>query len=89
LKSQLICYCDIVVQGKAHESNKGEAVAQGLFHRHVAEVVPALEQENLEHEKRRIGRVADGIGHPLELLSQDFFERLPVDEALCLRRAAT
>ena len=78
----------VVVQGKAREPDKRQAIAQGLFHRHVAEVVPPLEQENLEHEKRRVGRVANGIDHPLELLPQDFFERFPVDEAIDLVQKA-
>jgi len=30
-------------------------------------------------ETRPLGRIAYGIGHPLELLPQEFFERLPVD----------
>jgi len=30
-------------------------------------------------ETRPFGRIAYGLGHPLELLSQEFFERLPVD----------
>ena len=63
-------------------------VAQGLSHRHVAEVAPPLEQENFEHEKRRISRVADGIGHPPEFIAKHFFEGLPVDEAIDLVQEA-
>ena len=69
----------------------------GLLHRHVAAVVPALEQENLEYGKRRAGRVANGIGHPLELLVKHLFEGFqsmrrsisPRKQSLRLRRAAT
>jgi len=78
----------VVVQRKAHEPDKGQAIAQGLFHRHVAEVVPALEQEDLEHEKRRVCRVADSIGHSLEFIAKHFFERFPVDEAIDLVQEA-
>jgi len=78
----------VVVQGKAHESDKGQAIAQGLFHRHVVEGVPPLEQENFEHEQRGVDQVADGIGPPLELLAKHFFDRFPVDEAIDLVQEA-
>ena len=78
----------VVVQGKGHEPDKGQAVAQALFHRHVAEAVPPLEQENFEHEQRRAGRVADGIGHSLEFIAKHFFEGFPVDEAIDLVQEA-
>jgi len=44
----------VVVQGKTHDPDKGQSIAQGLFHRHVAEVIPPLELENLEHGQWRI-----------------------------------
>jgi len=78
----------VAVQGKPHEPDKGQAIAQRLFHRHVAEVAPPLEQEGLEHEKWWVGRVADGIGYTLELLAKHFFERFPVDEAIDLVQEA-
>ena len=78
----------VVVQRKAHEPDKGQTITQGLFHCHVAEVVPPLEQEDLEHEKRRVCRVADSIGHSLEFIAKHFFERFPVDEAIDLVQEA-
>ena len=53
-----------------------------------AVVDPEVEAQGIAVLVDRVGRVADGIGHPLEFIAKRFFEGFPVDEAIDLVQEA-